>query len=158
MRNTKSLITCICLFLFGNSALVISQVRPDSLSFKPFLWKSETPAGCPFKQSQDLKGIKFLGIKSGFHVADTWYPTWADDDKLYSPFTDGGCPRLDGSSESSNSAGENATTGHAVIEGDDPLSLKVYSLGLLKASPKPYQGRYPCGSLFYNKVWYYGTY
>jgi len=158
MRNIKSLITCSCFFLFLNPALVISQVKPDTLSFKPFVWKSETPSDCSFKQSKELKGIKFLGIKSGFHVADTWYPTWADDDKLYSPFTDGGCPRLDGSYESSGSGGENATTGQAVIEGDAPLSLKVYSLGLSKASPIPYQGRYPCGSLIYNKVWYYGTY
>jgi hypothetical protein len=65
---------------------------------------------------------------------------------------------LDGSFESSGSGGENATTGQAVIEGDDPLTLKIYSLGLSKASPLPYQGRYPCGSLVHNKIWYYGTY
>jgi hypothetical protein len=158
MGNLKSLLTCICLFFFVNSTLLLSQFKPDTLRFKPFAWKSETPSDCPFKQSEELKGIKFLGIKSGFHVADTWYPSWADDDKLYSPFTDGVCPRLDGSVETSGSGGENATTGQAVIEGADPLSLKVYSLGLSKASPVPYQGRYPCGSLIYNKIWYYGTY
>jgi hypothetical protein len=135
-----------------------SFVKPDTLSFKPFTWKSEKPADCPFNQSDKFNGIKFLGVKSGFHVADTWYPVWADDDKMYSPWTDGSCPRLDGSYETSSSGGENATTGQAVIEGNDPLSLKVYSLGLSKASPVPYQGRYPCGSLIYNKVWYYGTY
>ncbi|MBA7549009.1 hypothetical protein ES705_41477 [subsurface metagenome] len=152
------LIFCSNVFLIIGLSL-FSQAKPDTLSFKPFVWKSETPSDCPFKQSKELKGIKFLGIKSGFfHLADTWYPTWADDDKLYSPFTDGGCPRLDGSYESSFSGGENATTGQAVIEGDDPLSINVYSLGLSRASPIPYQGRYPCGSLIYNKVWYYGTY
>ena len=26
------------------------------------------------------------------------------------------------------------------------------------ASPRPYEGRYPCGSLVYNGIWYYGTY
>jgi hypothetical protein len=45
-----------------------------------------------------------------------------------------------------------------VIEGDDPLTLKVYSLGLQRASAGSYHGRYPCGSLVYNGVWYYGTY
>ena len=135
-----------------------SFVKPDTLSFAPFVWKSEGSSACPFKQSKELNGIRFLGIKSGFHFGDTWYPSWADDDKLYSPFTDGSCPRLDGSFESSGSGGENATTGQAVIEGSNPLALKVYSLGLSKASPLPYQGRYPCGSLVYNKIWYYGTY
>ena len=148
------LIMVLCLTAKSQSTFI----KPDTLSFKPFLWKSEPPSGCPFKQSQDFNGIMFLGIKSGFHVADTWYPTWADDDRLYSPYTDGNCPRLDGSFESSGSGGENATTGQAVIEGDDPLTLKIYSLGLSKASPLPYQGRYPCGSLVHNKIWYYGTY
>jgi hypothetical protein len=156
----------IFLFLFEFPMLVFSQDYTDSLSkisivkqyFKPFLWKSETPSDCPFRQSNDFMGIKFLGIKSGFYVGDTWYPTWGDDDNLYSPFTDGLCPRLDGSRDDSNSNGENATTGHGVIQGDDPLNLKIYSLGLSQAAPLPYKGRYPCGSLMYNKIWYYGTY
>ncbi len=156
MRKIETL--TLVLLITGRLFLLNGQEKPDTLSYKPFIWKSEIPAGCPFPQSKDLKGIKFLGIKSGFHVADTWYPVWAEDGNLYSPYTDGRCPRLDGSSENSNSSGENATTGHAVIEGDDPLNIKVYSLGLSKASPLPYQGRYPCGSLIHEEVWYYGTY
>jgi len=166
MKEIAVLISCSCFLFFGNSVFVFSQNQADTMSvtsvvkfeFKPFVWKSETPSNCHFVQSKELKGIKFLGISCGFWVGDTWYPTWADDDKLYSPYTDGGCPRLDGSRDDSNSNGENATTGQAVMEGDDPLNLKVYSLGLSKASPNPYQGRYSCGSLVYNKVWYYGTY
>jgi hypothetical protein len=46
-----------------------------------------------------------------------------------------------------------------VIIGDDPLDLIAYSIGLDKSSPAaPYHGRYPCGSLVHNGVWYYGTY
>ena len=30
--------------------------------------------------------------------------------------------------------------------------------GLFKSDPHPYEGRYPCGSLVHNGVWYYGTY
>ena len=46
-----------------------------------------------------------------------------------------------------------------VIIGDDPLNIVAYSIGLDKSSPAfPYHGRYPCGSLIYNGVWYYGTY
>lgn len=157
MKSIKffSIFALICLIESSS----IAQLKPDTLRFEPFIWKSEAPADCPFQQSKVLTGIKFLGIKSGFHFGDTWYPTWADDDKLYSPWTDGSCWRLDGSWENSNSGdGEHAITGQAVIEGDNPLSLKVFSLGINQASSLPYQGRYPCGSLFYKGIWYYGTY
>ena len=138
-----------------------AQLKPDTLRFKPFIWKSEPPLDCPFEPSKELIGIGFLGIKSGFYFGDTWYPTWADDDKMYSPWTDGKCWRLDGSWENSWSSagkGEFAITGQGVIEGNDPMNLKVYSLGTAHASALPYQGRYPCGSLVYNGIWYYGTY
>ena len=46
----------------------------------------------------------------------------------------------------------------AVMIGDDPLTLTVKSLGKAQADPHPYGGRYPCGSLVYRGVWYYGTY
>ena len=143
-----------------------SQVKPDTLTFKGFVWKSEPPADCPFELSKEIRGVKFLGVKSGFHVGDTWYPSWADDGRLYSPFTDGSCPRLDGGEDISLSDGSGSSgygpgrssTGQAVIEGDDPLNLKIFSLGLSFATTTPYHGRYPCGSLVYNHVWYYGTY
>ena len=51
-----------------------------------------------------------------------------------------------------------ATTGQAILMGDDPLNLTVKSLGLVQADPYPYGGRYPCGSLVHNGIWYYGTY
>jgi len=134
-------------------------------SFEPFVWPSETPDDCPFQQSKDLAGILFTGVHSDYKLADTWYPTWAADGNLYSPWTDGSVPRLDGKREKSSSSGytgdrtrRQATTGQAVMVGDDPLNLKIYSLGLIPADPYPYGGRYPCGSLIYNGVWYYGTY
>jgi hypothetical protein len=136
----------------------VEPLKPLVENFEPFVWNSETPADCPFPQSQQFGSVKFLGVKSGFHFADTWYPSWGDDDLLYSPYTDGSCRRLDGSSDYSWSGGETATTGHAVIEGSDPLDIVVYSLGTQVASSKPYEGRYPCGSLIHNGIWYYGTY
>ena len=42
--------------------------------------------------------------------------------------------------------------------GDDPLKLSVINQGVFRSSPRPYEGRYPCGSLVYNGIWYYGTY
>lgn len=139
--------------------VVVSPQQPVLEQFEPFVWDSETPKDCPFPQSKAFKHIKFLGHKSGFHYGDTFYPTWAADDKLYSPYTDGACWRLDGSFDSSNSQRrEFAQTGNAVLVGNDPEKLIVYSVGVQEASSLPYGGRYPCGSLHYNGVWYYGTY
>ena len=42
----------------------------------------------------------------------------------------------------------------AVRSGDDPTRLRSESLGLCPADPYPYGGRYPCGSLVHNGVWY----
>jgi len=39
-----------------------------------------------------------------------------------------------------------------------PLRLKVTAIGTWPGPPEPYEGRYPCGSLVHNGVWYYGTY
>jgi len=159
----KTLLLLLSSIILNNAN---AQLKPDTLHYKPFIWKSELPKDCPFIQSKEFTGIKFLGIKSGLLIGDTWYPTWADDDKLYSPYTDGYCPRLDGSYDLSISDGnvpqgygvERTSTGQAVIEGDDPINLKVYSLGITHVSALPYHGRYPAGSLVHNKVWYYGTY
>lgn len=166
-----SVLICILCFQIASGQ---TQIEPEILRYDPYVWPSEAPIDCPFEQSKEWTGIRFLGLKSGFRFGDTWYPSWADDDKLYSPWTDGRCWRLDGSYEESSSAEFSldypgnfiketehtgpAATGQAVIEGSDPMSLKVYSLGTQKAVAAPYHGRYPCGSLVYNGVWYYGTY
>jgi alpha-L-fucosidase len=103
--------------------------------------------------SPDITGVAFTGRHAEYTGADTWYPSWASDGKLYSPFTDGTVGPV-----SVSSGGRAAATGHAVIEGDDPLHLKVTPIGTWPGSPEPYEGRYPCGSLVYDGVWYYGTY
>src|SRR5512137_706866 len=108
MTRTSVVLAAAALLSIGMT--VSSQVKPDTLRYEPFVWESRPPADCPFPQSKEFKGIKLLGAKSGFHVADTWYPTWASDDRLYSPYTDGSCPRLDGSTEHSWSGGEQAVT------------------------------------------------
>lgn len=118
-----------------------------------FVWPSAPPPDCPFGPSTDISGIAFTGRHAEYTGADTWYPSWASDGKLYSPFTDGTVGPI-----SVSSGGKSAATGHAVIEGDDPLSLKVTPIGTWPGSPEPYEGRYPCGSLVHNGVWYYATY
>ena len=117
------------------------------------LWRSEPPADCPFKPSASLTGVAFTGRHAEYTGADTWYPSWASDGNLYSPWTDGEVNGL-----GCGSGGDGAATGHATIIGNDPLKLSVTNQGVFKSSPRPYEGRYPCGSLVYNGVWYYGTY
>ena len=64
-------------------------------------WKSEPPADCPFEASDAVVGISFTGRNKTYEGADTWYPSWASDDRLYSPFTDGSVylPLADGKTD-----------------------------------------------------------
>ena len=52
-------------------------------------WPSTPPDDCPFEQSATFSGVQF-GSRAGIYGhADTWFPSWASDDNLYSPWTDG---------------------------------------------------------------------
>ncbi len=136
------------------AAANIEQRLVDAPQTPPFVWPDEAPAGCPFPRSVELTGIVFTGVHSDYHCGDTWYPSWASDGNLYSPWTDGTTEGV-----GSSSGGEGAVTGNAVMIGDDPLRLTIRNTSPPQpASPRPYEGRYPCGSLVYNGVWYYGTY
>lgn len=136
------------------------------MSFPSFIWKSEPPKDCPFAKSELYSGIRFTGQSRHYAVGDTFYPSWASDGKLYSPFTDGVTEGVCSSSQICGFTAENghflidttSTTGQAILEGDDPLNLKITALENHYASSHPYAGRYPCGSLVYNGIWYYGTY
>jgi hypothetical protein len=131
-----------------------SPSSSESIGLKA--WPSEPPADVPFAPSQEVTGIAFTGRYAHYGNADTWYPSWASNGNLYSPWTDG---KVNGvSSTSSTLSGARATTGYATIIGDDPLHLTITDVGVYPASPLPYGGRYPAGSLVYDGVWFYGTY
>ena len=117
------------------------------------VWPSEPPADCPFPHSTEITGLAFTGRHIRYANADTWYPSWAANGNMYSPWTDGSV-----GSVNSGSGGKKATTGYATILGDDPLHLEITDVGTYPGDPTPYGGRYPCGSLVYHGVWYYGTY
>ena len=122
---------------------------------QPAVWPSTPPKDCPFEPSKTLVGVLFTGAHSDYHCGDTWYPCWASDGNLYSPWTDG---KTDGIASSSG-CGEKAVSGNAVLIGDDPLRLVVRNTAKPQpANPRPYEGRYPCGSLVHDGIWYYGTY
>ena len=128
------------------------------------------PADCPFEQSDTIKALAFTGRHAEYTGADTWYPSWGSDDALYSPWTDGfishpveegfDLHKMECSSDSRNrtNAGKHGMSGRQPNPGDDPVNLIIENLGVEYASPAPYEGRYPCGSLVHNGVWYYGTY
>ena len=126
----------------------VSPPAPDD-----WVWSNTPPANCPFPPSTLATGLVFTGRHAEYTEADTWYPSWAADGNLYSPWTDGTVNGL-----TANSAGRQATTGYATILGDDPLKLQVVNHSVYPSDPAPYGSRYPCGSLVYNGVWYYGTY
>lgn len=134
-------------------------------------WPSEPPASCPFPPSDLMTAVYFTGRHREYENADTWYPSWASNGNLYSPFTDGVVGSI-----KSYSAGTwevpqgtlidilqgkvppHPTTGEAVISGSDPLELQVEAIGTYPGSGKPYAERYPSASLVHNDIWYYGTY
>ena len=147
-----SLLLCLTVLLCGAERLV--DAPPGSGTHTPQVWPSQPPAGCPFEPSKSLTGIFFTGRHSDYRCGDTWYPSWGADGHLYSPWTDGTTDGVNG-----GSTGDAAVTGNAVMLGDDPLNLTIKNTAPPQpASPQPYGGRYPCGSLICNGVWYYGTY
>ncbi len=162
-------VALICLlFTLVNLQSAHSQVRAaEEAGPSCKVWPSEPPAGNPFPTSSQLTGVCFTGRRNHLDAGDTWYPSWASNGNLYSPWTDGGIG--DVSSLSFSEAGLSltrsklppglkATTGNATLIGDDAMHLKIIDPGVHLDDPAPYQGRYPCGSLVYNGVWYYGTY
>ena len=172
------------IFAVENQAAVPDGYTGMQTEVKPFRWPSKTPAGCPFQVSERFSGIEFTGRHRNYTNADTWYPSWAADGNLYSPWTDGYL--LDNGDKyihfqregefskpdaadypkncySCNSvegiAGRKAATAQAKIVGDDPLNLQVVNLTpRIDADPAPYIGRYPCANLCHDGIWYLGTY
>jgi len=129
-------------------------------SADPKVWPSQPPADIPFPPSTELTGVAFTGRHAQYGHADTWYPSWAANGNLYSPWTDGVVNGVQSSSCTAKvySCSATATTGYATILGDDPMSLKIVDASTYVASPAPYEGRYPAGSLIFHGAWYYGTY
>jgi hypothetical protein len=142
------------LLLLLSSCSQKKEEKPVAVQEPPYrVWPSEPPADCPFPKSSAITGVAFTGRHARYADADTWYPSWAENGNMYSPWTDGTVNGI-----KSSSSGRKATTGYATIIGDDPLKLQIVDVGVYPGNPAPYQGRYPCGTLVHNGVWYYSTY
>ncbi len=138
---------------FPVQGVILSAVSQQTRFPKGFEWKSEVPEDCPFEPSKTLMGIYFTGRHSDYKLGDTFYPSWASDGNLYSPWTDGpGC-------SSGGSMANGYHSAHVVMRGETPLNLEIQNTSPPKRGwAAPYRGRYPCGTLVHNGVWYYGTY
>ena len=151
----------MCLLAAGSAswvALVASSAIGQVMNTAPMVWPDATTADCPFPRSTRIKAeVKLTGRSAVVpgSGADTWYPSWASDGKLYSTFADG---TVNGFAVQGYQGADSQRTGHALITGDDPTALKIDVLGTFLNDPRPYAGRYPSASLVHNGVWYYGTY
>ncbi|WP_148216318.1 DUF4185 domain-containing protein [Coraliomargarita akajimensis] len=158
MKNTIRLMV-LALTSVASAEVTITTVPLPNPS-PGFVWRSPSPIpeDCPFEQSPMANRIYFTGKFSNYWVGDTFYPSWASDGNLYSPFTDGSVEGVISRSYK-QANGKEATTGHAVMRGDDPLKLDIRNTSAPKEGlPYPYSGRYPAGSLVHDGIWYYGTY
>jgi len=154
MTATASQPACYCLLALA----AVLAVCPAVFGRGPKVWPSTPPADCPFEKSKQITGVAFTGRHKEYTGADTWYPSWAADGNLYSPFTDG---KVGGVFSGSGYNFRNVrppVTGYATIVGDDPMNLKIINPGAIPHDPFPYGGQYPCGTLACNGVLYHGTY
>ena len=86
---TQRLSSCLMLgFITVGVSAVAGDYAPTDAK-NGFTWKSDVPDDCPFERSQKLTGIFFTGRHSDYRCGDTFYPSWASDGNLYSPWTDG---------------------------------------------------------------------
>jgi hypothetical protein len=158
MNQPISLLIIVMLFAPLVALSTAETVQPASPGATTDLqWPSEPPADCPIVKSDSLTGLVFTDRHAEYTDADTWYPSWASDGNMYSPWTDGVVNGLRSNSADKQTYPE-ATTGYATIIGDDPLNLKIVDHAIYPSAAAPYQSRYPAGSLVHNGVWYYGTY
>eukprot|EP01006_Ploeotia_vitrea_P034405 TRINITY_DN65748_c6_g6_i1.p1 TRINITY_DN65748_c6_g6~~TRINITY_DN65748_c6_g6_i1.p1 ORF type:complete len:405 (+),score=2.05 TRINITY_DN65748_c6_g6_i1:14-1228(+) len=129
----------------------------------PCTWPSAVPTNCPYPKSTLFTSISFFNQASyPLTHADTWFPSWASNDNMYSSWTDGlvYTPGTHKEVRCYSSLKQRADTGTAVLEGDYPLNMTVTPLGCVRqpANATDYTGRYPSANLVYDGVWYYGTY
>ncbi|MEI6177437.1 MAG: hypothetical protein WCS43_11145 [Verrucomicrobiota bacterium] len=155
MKNSKSTVArllseslqtlgLLALLAAGSSHCLAAEEAketPDPTATDGFVWPSAIPADCPFPRWPMLTGFYFTGKHSDYHCGDTFYPSWASDGNLYSPWTDGTTDGVNCGSGDKPKHG--ASTGHAVMIGDDPLKLIIRNTSPPKeAWAKPYRGRY----------------
>ena len=138
--------------------LTLTATTTAGFGGEPKVRPSTPPEDCPFEKSKQITGIAFTGRHKEYTGADTWYPSWAADGNLYSPFTDGKVGKVFSGSGYNFGKRRPPVTGYATIVGDDPMNLKFINAGVIRHDPFPYGGQYPCGTLACNGLLYHGSY
>jgi len=85
--------------------MVLQRDQPISVWGSAAPGEKDTVKHCPFPKSEAFNDITFTGRHAEYTDADTWYPSWASDNNMYSPWTDGKVNGL-----RSNSAGTDASS------------------------------------------------
>lgn len=116
-HNLKLLIASFIVFPMA-SASDENKAVPGAEAPVGFTWPSEVPEDSPFPRSTALTGIHFTGRHSDYKCGDAFYPSWAIDGNLYSPWTDGKTDGVECGSVDRPKVG--ARTGHAIMIGEDP--------------------------------------
>ncbi len=134
-----------------------AEVACDPSEYR--LWYNTTvPSDFPLPLSKDISAYLYApDCAARYGGADTWFVSWAADDLLYSAFTDGTVNNITSISDGGHPLAD-TTTGHAMLNGSDPLNLTILSPGIFRSNTGPYSGRYPSANLHYNGVWYQSTY
>ena len=127
-------------------------------------WPQHAPfADNPFAQSPLYSKLEFDGLfavyGNGARAADTFYPVWSKQGKIYSTYTDGtvdglGCGDPGGAVVASVKPGSQALLGGF-------CNLTTTNKGCIPGggSGAPfYPGRYPAASMYFNGTWMIGTY
>jgi hypothetical protein len=167
----------------------VVYIAPGSIDGPGALGLAPPQGEPPLPQSKLFKGLRFTGKQRSYQemvTADTWYPVWAADGTLLSPYADGKVVNPPGQPVIANSQwappeglkdrwfrdlgigvangrltltnDRSTTTGSATLTGDDPYNLIVSPLALFRRETPRYEGYYPCANFFHQGVWYYGGY
>ncbi len=135
----------------------LSAPSASGATTTPDTWANQPPAGTPLPLSAAYTNVSFTGRYASYQSADTWYPSWATNGELYSPYMDGSCNgavSLGGYLP----AGWDSGLGGGKISGSDPLNLSITECRVHNVSRQGWDGRYASASIVKNGVWYYGTY
>lgn len=100
-----------CLVLRGEPAFLEREIRLEQKPWGPMIWECDALASeSGVKRSEEFYALEFTGRNTSYTNADTWYPSWASDGNMYSPFTDGVSGVWSGSH---SGGGAGAVTGQA---------------------------------------------
>lgn len=137
-----------------------SPSNPSGRLVKPgfILWPRQAPdqATCPFPLSTSIVGVGLTGRASRQHFSDTWMPSWGADDKLISPWQDGGLSTPPFNTLPPNNPSDNRN-GWAILEGSDPMDLMTTSAGVFDRISVPFGNNcYPGAVFTKDNVIYYG--